>query len=138
MANLPIPVDERNNPNLIEGNHHKPDYRGVPSVAFTLPPIATVGMGEADARASGLLLQVKCERTSDWYTARRVAEPVYGYKTLVDQGSGRIVGAHLVGPHADEVINLFGLAIRHGLTADNLKSTMFAYPTGASDIGYMV
>lgn len=124
--------------NLIEGNHHKPDYRGVPSVAFTLPPIATVGMGEADARASGLLLQVKCERTSDWYTARRVAEPVYGYKTLVDQGSGRIVGAHLVGPHADEVINLFGLAIRHGLTADDLKSTMFAYPTGASDIGYML
>lgn len=124
--------------NLIEGNHRKPDYRGVPSVAFTLPPIATVGMGEAEARASGLHLQVKCERTSDWYTARRVAEPVYGYKTLVDQGSGRIVGAHLVGPHADEVINLFGLAIRHGLTADDLKSTMFAYPTGASDIGYML
>jgi glutathione reductase (NADPH) len=36
------------------------------------------------------------------------------------------------------VINLFGLAIRHELTADDLKSTMFAYPTGASDIGDMV
>jgi glutathione reductase (NADPH) len=36
------------------------------------------------------------------------------------------------------VINLFGLAIRHGLTADNLKTTMFAYPTVASDIGYML
>lgn len=124
--------------NLIEGNNRKPDYRGVPSVAFTLPPIAAVGMGEKEARESGLRLQVKCERTSDWYTARRVAEPVYGYKTLVEEGSGRILGAHLVGPDADEVINLFGLAIRHGLTADNLKSTMFAYPTGASDIGYMV
>jgi glutathione reductase (NADPH) len=49
-----------------------------------------------------------------------------------------ILGAHLVGPHADEVINLFGLAIRHHLTADDLKATMFAYPTGASDIGYML
>jgi glutathione reductase (NADPH) len=36
------------------------------------------------------------------------------------------------------VINLFGLAIRHELTTDDLKSTMFAYPTGASDIGDMV
>jgi len=124
--------------NLTEGNHRRPDYRGVPSVAFTLPPIAAVGMGEAEARKSGLRFQLKCERALDWYTARRVAEPVYGYKTLVEQETGRILGAHLVGPHADEVINLFGLAIRHGLTADDLKSTMFAYPTGASDLGYMV
>jgi glutathione reductase (NADPH) len=38
----------------------------------------------------------------------------------------------------DEVINIFALAIRKGLTADDLKTTMFAYPTGASDIGYMI
>ena len=69
---------------------------------------------------------------------RRLNESVYGFKTLVDPGTGRILGAHLVGPHVDEVINLFGLAIRHEFTADGLKSTMFAYPTGASDIGYMV
>jgi glutathione reductase (NADPH) len=75
---------------------------------------------------------------SDWYTARRVAETVYGYKTLVEQDSGRILGAHLVEPHADEVINLFGLAIHHGLSAENMKSTILAYPTGASDIGYML
>ncbi len=112
--------------NLLEGNRHRPDYRGVPSVAFTLPPIAAVGVGEVAARAA------------DWYTARRVAETVYGFKTLVEEGSGRILGAHLVGPHADEVINLFGLAVRHDLTADDLRQTIFAYPTGASDIGYML
>ncbi|WP_106639760.1 dihydrolipoyl dehydrogenase family protein [Allosphingosinicella vermicomposti] len=124
--------------NLIDGNHRKPDYRGVPRVAFTLPPIAAFGMGEAEAARAGLHYRVKTARTSDWYTARRVAELVYGYKTLVEEGTGRILGAHLVGPHADEVINLFGLAIRHGLTANDLKSTMFAYPTGASDLGYML
>lgn len=124
--------------NLIDGNHVKPDYRGVPSVAFTLPPITAVGMSEEEARRSGIPHKVKSERASGWYTARRVAESVYGYKTIVEEGSGHILGAHLVGPHADEVINLFGLAIRHNLTADDLKSTMFAYPTGASDIGYMV
>jgi glutathione reductase (NADPH) len=63
---------------------------------------------------------------------------VYGYKTLVEEGSGRILGAHLVGPGVDEVINVFALAIRHGLTVRDMKATMFAYPTGASDIGYML
>lgn len=62
---------------------------------------------------------------------------VYGFKTLVEDQTGRILGAHLVGPHADEVINVIALAMRNSLTADNIKSTIFAYPTGASDIGYM-
>lgn len=124
--------------NLIDGNHRKPDYRGVPSVAFSLPPIASVGMCEQQAREAGLRYRVNSQRASDWYTARRVAEPVNGYKTLVEEGTGRILGAHLVGPNVEEVINVFGLAIRHDLTAGDLKSTMFAYPTGASDIGYML
>jgi glutathione reductase (NADPH) len=124
--------------NILEGNRHRPDYRGVPSVAFTLPPIAAVGLSEAEARKQAPKLRVNSAKVSDWYTARRVGEAVYGYKTLVEAESGRILGAHLVGPHADEVINLFGLAIRHNLTADDLKTTMFAYPTGASDIGDML
>ena len=62
----------------------------------------------------------------------------HGFKTLVEEDTDRILDAHLVGPHAEEVINLFGVAIRHGLTTKDLKTTMFAYPTGASDIGYML
>jgi glutathione reductase (NADPH) len=124
--------------NILEGNRHKPDYRGVPSVAFTVPPIATVGLKESEAQAQGFKFKVKSENTPDWFTARRLAERVYGYKTLVEEGTGQILGAHVVGPHADEVINLFALAIRHNLTARDLQTTMFAYPTGASDIGYML
>ena len=124
--------------NILEGNRHRPDYRGVPSVAFTLPPIAAVGLSEAAARQHTPNLRVNSAKVPDWYSARRVGESVYGYKTLIEEGSGRILGAHLVGPNADEVINLFGIAIRHDLTADDLRSTMFAYPTGASDIGYML
>jgi glutathione reductase (NADPH) len=124
--------------NLLEGNRHRPDYRGVPSVAFTLPPIAAVGLSEAAARNQAPQLRVNSGRSTDWYTAWRVGEAVYAYKTLVEAESRRILGVHLVGPHADEVINVFGLAIRHNLTVDDLKTTMFAYPTGASDIGYML
>jgi glutathione reductase (NADPH) len=124
--------------NLLDGPRHQPDYRAVPSVAFTVPPIASVGLSEAAAREQGIKVRVNSAPAADWYTARRVAEPVYGYKVLVDDDTGQVVGAHLVGPHVDEVINVFTLAMRNGVTVEQLKTTMFAYPTGASDIGYML
>lgn len=124
--------------NILCGNHERTDYTGVPSVAFTIPPIAAVGLTEAQARDIGLRFHVKSELTSSWFSARQAAEPVQGFKVFIEDVSDRILGAHLVGPHADEVINVFALAIRYRLTADDLKKTMFAYPTGASDIGYML
>lgn len=124
--------------NLLEGNHHSPDYTGVPSVAFTIPPIASVGLTEAKARENGLQFRMKTQEASGWFTAQQAAEPVYGFKVLVENDTDLILGAHLVGPHAEEVINLFALAIRHRLTAEDIKTTMFAYPTGGSDISHMV
>jgi glutathione reductase (NADPH) len=124
--------------NLLEGNHAKPDYRIVPSVAFSIPPIAAVGMSEEAAKGHGRKFRVHCKEASDWYTARQEAQPVYGFKVLIEDETESVLGAHLVGPHADEVINLFALAIRHDLTAADLKTMMFAYPTGASDIGHML
>jgi glutathione reductase (NADPH) len=59
-------------------------------------------------------------------------------KTLVEEGTEKILGAHIVGPHAEELINIFGLAIRNDLTTTDLKATIFAYPTAASDIGFMI
>ncbi len=125
--------------NLLHGDDPRtPDYRGVPSVAFTLPPIAAVGMGEEQARRQGLRFQIRHAEAGSWYTARRVSERVYAFKTLVEESSDQLLGAHLAGPHADETINLFALAIRHGLTAQALKSALFAYPTAASDIKHML
>src|SRR5215469_10338476 len=49
--------------NLLEGNKDRPDYHGVPSVAFTLPPIAAVGMREYEARAAGIKFRPKSEKT---------------------------------------------------------------------------
>ncbi|MDQ6628324.1 MAG: NAD(P)/FAD-dependent oxidoreductase, partial [Pseudomonadota bacterium] len=124
--------------NLLQGNHTKPDYRGVPSVVFSLPPIASVGLTEAEARGQGLQFHITCQKAGTWFTARQAAEPVYGFKVMIEKKTGRVLGAHLVGPHVDDNINLFALAIRHGITADALKATMFAYPTSASDIGHML
>lgn len=124
--------------NLVDGKSTRPDYSGVPSVAFTIPPLASTGLNEAQAREQGLRFRVSSQHAPDWFTARQAAEPVYGFKILIEEETERVLGAHLVGPNVDEVINLFALAIRHGLTTEALKSTMFAYPTGASDIGSML
>lgn len=124
--------------NLLSGNHRKPDYAGVPSVAFTIPSIAAVGISEAEASKKGIKLKIQSQNATDWFTARQAAESVYGFKILVDEESNLVLGTHLVGPHVEEVINIFALAVRHGLTVNDLKATMFAYPTGASDIGSML
>ncbi len=124
--------------NLLEGNHKKADYPPIPSVAFTLPPLAMVGLGEEQARAQGLRFKASFRRTADWSSSRRVGERHSAHKILVEEGSGRILGAHLLGPHADELVNVFALAMRAGLTATDLKKTIFAYPTLASDIAYML
>ncbi|HUZ69178.1 MAG TPA: NAD(P)/FAD-dependent oxidoreductase, partial [Candidatus Saccharimonadales bacterium] len=124
--------------NLLEGNHATPNYAGIPSVVFTTPPLARVGLSEEAARAQGLRFVTHHEDTSGWYSSRRVALPHTGFKTLVEEGTGRILGAHLLGLHAEEVINLFALAIRTGLRANDLKETVYAYPTSASDMSYML
>jgi glutathione reductase (NADPH) len=124
--------------NLLKGNHRTPNYAGIPSVVFTTPPLARVGLTEEAARAQGLRFVTNQGDTSDWYSSRRVALRHTGFKTLVEEGTGRILGAHLLGLHAEEVINLFGLAIRTGMRASDLKHAVFAYPTSASDIGSML
>jgi glutathione reductase (NADPH) len=124
--------------NLTGGNHVKPEYQGVPRVVFTLPPLAGVGLREHEARAGGLSFVAHHEDTSGWYSSRRLGEAFSAFNVLVEQGSGRIVGAHLLGPHADETINLFTMAMRAGVTADQIKQMMWAYPTHASDTAYMV
>ena len=120
--------------NLLEGNHRTPNYAGIPSVVFTTPPLARVGLSEEAAREQGLRCAVHHGDTSDWYSSRRVALRHSGFKTLVEEGTGRILGAHLLSQHAEEVINLFGLAIRAGMGANDLKDMVYAYPTSASDL----
>ena len=66
--------------------------------------------------------------------AVRVGETASGFKVLIEEGTGRILGAHLLGPHAAEVINLFAVAFRLRIPADDLQQVIFAYPTNGFDI----
>lgn len=124
--------------NLLNGNHMTADYTAVPNVVFTIPPLASVGLQEQEARAQGRRFTVESADTAAWYSSRRIGETCSGYKVLIEKDTERVLGAHLLGPQADETINLFTLAIRWKKTASELKDALFAYPTHASDIAYMV
>ena len=106
--------------------------------AGSIPPLAAVGLTEKAAREQGISVRVERGDTSGWYSSRRVREPVGMFKTVIDADSDRILGAHLLGVHAEEAINLFALAVRFEITAKDLRQMIYAYPTSGSDIPYML
>lgn len=124
--------------NLLEGNHKTPDFTEIPSVVFTMPSLAAVGLQEEQATQQGKKFRVNYQDTSSWYSSRRVNMKYSGYKVLVEEGSDLILGAHILGPHVEELVNLFAMAIRFNLRSEDLKKVIFAYPTAASDLIYMV
>lgn len=116
--------------NIINGNELKTDYKGVPTVVFTTPPLASVGLNNVDNA------RVNEGDMSSWYSSRRING--YGmFKVLLDEDN-HILGAHILGHHAEEVINIFAMAIRLNLTTDEIKKVIFTYPTHTYDINYML
>ena len=124
--------------NLLGRKHIQPNYEGIPSVVFTIPPLASVGLQEHTAKQLGLQFRTNFQETSSWYSSRKIGESCSGYKVLVDEANNRILGAHLLGTHAEEVINIFALAIRLGLDLDAIKQGIYTYPTNSYDIRYML
>ena len=123
--------------NIIRGNSKVPDYTEIPSAVFTLPTLAAVGMTEKQAKDAGVEFQVKIASASGWYNAKRINESTYAYKVISDN-EGSILGAHIIGPHAEEMINLFAMAIRGKLKVADIRNMIYAYPSMGSDIGSMV
>jgi len=100
--------------------------------------LASVGLLESVARERGPAFDVHRGDTASWYSPRRVGETHSGFMVLVEKSSGRILGARALGPHADDAIKIFAMAMRTGATAASLKEMLFAYPTAGSAIPYMV
>jgi glutathione reductase (NADPH) len=124
--------------NLLEGNRRTPNYDGIASAVFTIPPLASSGLTEDAARAAGRKFRTSRQDTSGWFNTRRVGETTSGFKVLIEEGTDHVLGAHLLGPHAEEVINLFAVAIRLHIPARELKEALFAYPTSGSDVRFML
>ncbi len=114
------------------------DYPNQPSVVFTHPQIAMVGLTEEEAKEKNLSFSVKCKTQLDWYNAKRENQAFYGFKTLVDKKTNQILGAHIIGPQAAEMINLFTLAMNLKLDTQALKKMVFSYPSWGNDIKSMI
>ncbi len=109
----------------------------LPSVVFSYPQMATVGMSEETAQKTKNVRVVKGSGAG-WPNYKRLNEYHVGYKVIIDKDTDTLRGAHLVGPRAGELINLFALAMKTGITAGQLKEMPWAYPTYSADIKYML
>jgi len=123
---------------IVSGEARAPDYRPVPSVVFTVPALASVGLTEAEARERGLELEVKTTDMHEWLAAKLEGGGAACAKVLLEKGSGRLLGAHLLGKRAEELIHLFALAMRLGATGDALGSMVYAFPTSSSEVAHLV
>jgi len=111
------------------GGSRTVDYRSVPNVVFTRPEVASVGLTEAQARQQRADLKVVQFPFSANPRAQILGETDGLVKLVCDAGSGVVLGLHLMGPHATDLIAEGALAIQLGATADDLAWTTHAHPT---------
>ena len=124
--------------NILNGGGRVPDYSPIPASVYTVPALASVGLTEAEATEQGLAFDVKANDLTGWRSSMTHAETAAYSKILVEQESGRILGAHIVGHGGEEIIHLFALVMKHGLGAAALGDLVYGYPTFASDIKNML
>ena len=124
--------------NMLKSATTRPDYDGIPTVVFSIPELARVGLLEHDAREHGFDVEVRYTDTSSWYSNYRVGETAAAVKILIDRSNDLILGAHMLGPDYAELINVVGLAMKLQITTRQLKSATAAYPTVGSDLGSML
>ncbi|GAC1386498.1 MAG: NAD(P)/FAD-dependent oxidoreductase [Candidatus Saccharimonadales bacterium] len=123
--------------NILGGEHKQPSYLSTPSVIFTTPSVAAVGYLEEQARNKGIDFDIINTDLTSWFDIKRMGLKYAQSKVLVEKGTNKIVGAHLIGNHSEDLINIFSLAIELGLTTDQLKKPIFAFPTSSDDLRYM-
>jgi glutathione reductase (NADPH) len=124
--------------NIVEGPVVKPDYSSIPSCVYTVPALASVGLTQAKAEELGHKLKIHCNDMSGWLSSRTYNEPVAWAKVIVDEVTDRILGAHIVGHAGEELIHVFALAMKFGITAGAIRDTVYAFPTFSADIKSML
>ena len=105
---------------------------------FTVPALASVGLTQAAAEQQGIDLGVAVNDMHEWLSGRTYALSAAWSKVMIDKKTDRIVGAHLLGHAGEELIHIFALAMKHGITASDLRDFVYAFPTFSADIKSML
>ena len=115
------------------GSPTQPDHHDIPTAVFSTPNIGTVGLTEREARERhGDVRVFRASFRPLRHTLTGRAEQTL-VKLVVDAGSDRVVGAHMVGPEAGEIIQGIGIAVKCGVTKAQLDSTIGIHPTTAEE-----
>jgi mercuric reductase len=120
--------------NAVGGGRQKVDLTVVPAVTFTNPAIATVGLTEEQARSAGYEVLTSVLPLDAVPRALVNREATGVFKLVADANTGKILGAHVVAENAGEVIYSAVLAVKFGLTIEDLRNTMAPYLTMAEGL----
>lgn len=113
----------------------KLDYDNVPSVVFSHPPIGTVGLTEEEARASyGDTVKCYTSTFRNLYYSVTERKPVTAIKLVTVGATEKLVGIHVIGKSADELIQGFAVALVMGATKADLDRTVAVHPTAAEEL----
>ena len=114
-------------------NTQSMSYEAIPTAVFTQPSIATVGLTEHEALEKNLKIAVyKSDFRHLKHTLTASKERVL-MKMIIEQGSQRVLGIHMIGPDSGEIIQGFSLAVKCGLTKQDLDSVIGIHPTAAEE-----
>jgi dihydrolipoamide dehydrogenase len=115
--------------NIVGGGNRTPDYHAAPNCIYTDPEIAHVGLGEKEARDKGLDVKIGKFPFAASGRALTLGQPEGFVKVIADASSGRLLGAHIFGPRATDLIAEATLAVQNGLTLEQIDLTIHAHPT---------
>ena len=116
------------------GGEREMNYSAVPNAIFTVPEIGTVGLTEEQARERGIDIKVSRFPFAAIGKALAMGETEGQMKLLCEKSSGKILGAHIIGPDAADLVAIITVSMQNGLTAGQLAHTIFAHPTTAEII----
>lgn len=119
---------------LFRPQEYRPvDYRNIPTAVFSLPNIATVGLSEEQARTEGYQVKIFESRFRPMKLTLTDSQERTLMKLVVDADSDRVLGCHMVGPEAGEIIQGLAVAIKAGATKQIFDETLGIHPTAAEE-----
>ena len=119
---------------LFGGKPWQVDHANIPTAAFTTPELGTVGLTEAEAREKFPIVDIY---RTDFRSMRAAFAGTHDrtvMKLVVDGTTGRVLGVHILGDGAGEMIQLLGIPLRLGATKADFDATMAVHPTAAEEL----
>ena len=114
-----------------EGKYNLNERKHIPFNVFVIPSLAKVGINEMEAKAAGVSYKLAKLPVMAIPKAKILGNQSGLFKVLIDENSGKILGANLFGVEAHEIINLFTLAMNEGISYESLRDQIYTHPTMA-------